>query len=70
MTWTWRFIGESGEPVTLPADYQDGVSFPSQSDAETWIGENWKDLLADGVEAVSLYDGESMTYGPMSLKPA
>ena len=27
--------------------------FPSQSDAESWIGEVWRDLLEDGVDQVT-----------------
>ena len=44
-------------------------SFPSQADAETWIGEAWHELLAGGVEQVSLLNGSETVYGPMSLHP-
>lgn len=44
--------------------------FPTQADAETWIGQTWADLLADGVEDVTLLEGEREIYGPMSLRPA
>ena len=41
-----------------------------QSDAEErWVGQCWQDLVAVGVDAVSLYDGETLVYGPMSLRP-
>ncbi len=43
--------------------------FPSQSDAETWLGEVWRDLLEDGVDQVVLLDDERTVYGPMSLHP-
>lgn len=39
----------------------------SQSDAETWLGENWPDLADAGVSSVSLYEGDRLEYGPMSL---
>ena len=38
--------------------------FPSQADAETW-----RDLLAGGVEDVTLYEEQRAVYGPMSLRP-
>ncbi|SFP33529.1 hypothetical protein SAMN05660464_2834 [Geodermatophilus dictyosporus] len=70
MTWTWRLEDPDGaplDPVTL------GVEVPAadnQGDAESWLGENWRDLLARGVAAVSLFDGEAKVYGPMALAPA
>jgi len=66
-SWTWRYESVDGsqyEGTHLPRG-----SFPSQADAETWIGEVWKDLLAAGVEQVSLLDGGRQVYGPMSLRP-
>lgn len=42
-------------------------SFPSQGEAESWLGETYPDLLATGVHAVSLYEGDRLVYGPMSL---
>ena len=40
---------------------------PNQSDAESWLGENWRDLAERGVAAVTLLDGNREVYGPMSL---
>ena len=34
------------------------------------MGEAWQELLADGVDAVSLLEGDRVVYGPMSLHPA
>jgi hypothetical protein len=45
-------------------------TFPSQSDAESWIGENWQKLLEGGVDQVTLFDDVRKEYGPMSLHPA
>jgi hypothetical protein len=67
MSWTWRYEKADGTEVeggSLP-----GHSFPAQADAETWIGEIWQDLLAQGVDAVVLLDGDRVVYGPMSLHP-
>jgi hypothetical protein len=68
MGWTWRYVDEQGadKPVAgIPA-----VDFPAQADAETWIGEHWRELLDAGVEAVILVEDGRTVYGPMSLKPA
>jgi len=43
--------------------------FPSQADAETWVGESWRDLLEAGVDSVSLLRDGEQVYGPMSLRP-
>lgn len=45
------------------------TGFPSQADAETWVGESWQELLAAGVEQVYLLNGDEQVYGPMSLRP-
>jgi hypothetical protein len=41
--------------------------FPSQGDAESWLGETWPELLHAGVAAVTLLDGDRKVYGPMGL---
>ena len=68
MTFTWRLEASDGSLVTRPEPGDD--QFPSQADAESWVGEAWPDLLADGVDQVSLLDGDRVVYGPMSLHPA
>jgi len=68
MDWTWqtqRADGTSAESIL-----SNDSSFPTQSDAESWIGENWQELLEEGVEQVSLLNGATVVYGPMSLRPA
>ena len=65
--WRWRLEDSSGTEV--PAAEGSGQTFPSQSDAESWIGEVWQDLLEDGVDAVTLFEGDREVYGPMSLHP-
>ena len=67
MTWHWRLEDPAGaviEPAML------GLAIPdsdNQGDAESWLGENWRDLLARGVATVTLFDGENEVYGPMGL---
>ena len=65
--WTWQYCGPDGLPTGDDARSQ---SFPTQSDAETWIGESWRELLDGGVEQVTLLEEERVVYGPMSLRPA
>ena len=63
----WTYLDEDGAPVTPQLAPQ--TDFPSQADAEGWIGESWQELAAAGVDSVVLWDGEDEIYGPMSLKP-
>ncbi len=45
-----------------------GASFPTQGDAETYLGEHWRRWAAAGVTAVALIDGTTAVYD-MSLLP-
>jgi len=67
-SWTWRYVDAEGRtcsPALAPT-----VPFPSQSDAEIWLGEEWRTLLEAGVDAVHLLHEGAEVYGPMSLRPA
>jgi hypothetical protein len=66
MTWSWQFEKRDGTLVSgdLPREV-----FSSQGDAESWLGENWRDLLAAGVDQVTLKEDGRAEYGPMSLHP-
>lgn len=67
-TWKWTHHTTAGETITPVGDHP--TAFDSQSDAETWLGEVYPDLLEQGVDEVRLYDGDQEIYGPMSLHPA
>jgi hypothetical protein len=67
MSWSWRYETSQGDPV--PGQPERSQEFPTQSDAETWIGETWRELLDSGVEQVSLLEEDRVAYGPMSLRP-
>jgi hypothetical protein len=61
MSWYWLLHKTgSDEPGRSSA-------FPTQADAESWIGEAWREVRAAGVEAVSLCEDDRVAYGPMSL---
>ena len=69
MAWTWRYEapdGSTAEPEGVAAP----EVFPSQSDAESFIGESWRELLEAGVAQVTLFEGERKVYGPMRLESA
>jgi hypothetical protein len=66
--WTWRYEKADGAVAGGGAGLQDAV-FTSQGDAESWLGENWRELLDSGVDQVSLFDDDRKEYGPMSLHP-
>ena len=68
MAWTWRYE-DSGCKTVEAAQAPPGEPFPTQSDAETWLGENWRELLSAGVQQVTLLDSGREVYGPMSLEP-
>ena len=68
MSFTWRYESLDGSPVTTAGLPQE--RFPTQADAESWIGESWRELLDGGVDQVTLLEGDRTVYGPMSLHPA
>ena len=63
-TWRWILHDEGGADVVVEG-YDD--SFANQSDAESWIGEVYGDLLDQGVVTGTLVDGEREVYR-MSLE--
>lgn len=63
-SWRWILHGEDSSEVAVDG-YDD--SFTSQSDAESWIGEVYPDLLDHGVIAGTLVDGDRELYR-MSLR--
>ncbi len=63
MTWSWRLEAADGSQVS-------GVNSPqhgSQADAESWLGEQWRELAEEGVIQVTLLDSGTEVYGPMPL---
>lgn len=64
--WFWRLEDSAGQEVEVSGDYAD-QRFASQADAESWVGEIWAELAAEGVDAVTLFEHDRQVYGPMSL---
>lgn len=64
MAWTWHYEASDGARPTGASQ-----EFPTQADAESWIGESWRALLDEGYDQVSLLDDDHVAYGPMSLHP-
>ena len=65
MSWTWRFETATGALVDLGE--VGGGDFSAQGDAESWLGEVWRDLADRGVSQVFLLEDGREVYGPMSL---
>jgi hypothetical protein len=57
----WRYLDAVGDDVGSSDEFDD------QSSAETWLGDEWRELLDRGVEAVELTDGDDVIYR-MSLR--
>ena len=77
MSWRWvpdREPDASGPKGATPSDPRTSEpirltrSFPTQGEAETWLGEFYPELIAAGVGAVSLYEADRLVYGPMNLE--
>lgn len=66
-SWRWVSVDDDGNP--LPPDATTANRFPTQSEAESYLGEHWASFAEAGAQAVSLLDGDTVVYGPMSLLP-
>jgi hypothetical protein len=63
MAWTWRYEDADGKEVGGP----EAEEFGSQSDAETWLGQAWREIAEAGVVQVTLREGSTDAY-TMSLE--
>jgi len=64
MAWMWRYLDADGQATAGP-----GETFASQADAESWLGQTWRELSDTGVATVRLLDDDRTEY-EMSLRPA
>ncbi len=65
MPWSWRYEKADGSQIDGPGLGEE--TWTTQADAESWVGENWRDLVEAGVDQVSLLEDGRVEYGPMSL---
>ena len=63
MSWVWRFESADGCDLATPVL----PAHASQSDAESWLGETWRELAEAGVAQVVLQQDGEEVYGPMLL---
>ncbi|GIG60479.1 hypothetical protein Lfu02_48510 [Longispora fulva] len=57
MAWIWRYEDADGQPVDGPSE-----TFPNQGDAESWLGQQWRDLAATGATSVVLLEDDREEY--------
>ncbi|MFI5838566.1 hypothetical protein ACIA8K_02445 [Catenuloplanes sp. NPDC051500] len=62
MPWNWRYEDSDGKPVEGPSE-----AFSNQADAESWIGQTWRELQSNGVSTVVLVEDDRVEYR-MSLQ--
>ncbi|WP_019630901.1 hypothetical protein [Actinomadura atramentaria] len=53
MAWSWKLERADGADETVEE------TFPTRSDAESWLGENWRALRADGATRAVLLDDDA-----------
>jgi hypothetical protein len=63
MNWVWRLESADGSEVSEPV----APAHSNQSDAESWLGEQWRELADAGVAQATLYEDDRLVYGPMPL---
>jgi hypothetical protein len=66
--WIWTYL--DADATAMTGEKLVATGFPSQSDAESWLGEQWRELADAGVDAVTLEHEGAVVYGPMSLRAA
>lgn len=68
MGWKWTYeTADGGQVSPRPASATD-EDFANQADAESWLGEAFRELLEQGVDRVSLLHDDQVAYS-MSLHP-
>lgn len=66
--WIWVYEVADGEPVNGLPKSAALDPFDSKEDAEAWLTKYWRDLLANGVDQVELFENQNSVY-QMSLHP-
>jgi hypothetical protein len=68
MGWTWRYESADGAAVVPRPAAATNEEFSQQTDAESWLGEAFRELLEQGVDQVTLLHDGAIAYS-MSLHP-
>jgi hypothetical protein len=63
----WHWVPDRPPTDSAATGVGLGRAFPTQGEAESWLGEFYPDLLEAGVKAVSLHEADRLVYGPMRL---
>lgn len=66
--WIWVYEVADGEPVNGLPKSAALEPFESREAAEAWLTKYWRDLLANGVDQVELFENQNSVY-QMSLHP-
>ncbi|QSB05607.1 hypothetical protein [Natronoglycomyces albus] len=64
MAWIWTFEDAEGNPVEAPDN-----SHSNQGDAESWVGLEWRNMVAKGASVAILAEDDRVEYR-MDLGPA
>ncbi|MDA1362009.1 hypothetical protein O1R50_20455 [Glycomyces luteolus] len=64
MTWTWMLEDADGNAIDTPDS-----DLGSQGDAESWLGERWREFAEQGAAAAILLEDGRQVYR-MELSPA
>lgn len=65
MSWKWQYETADGTALEKQEELP-GEVFSSRGDAESWLGENWRELVEGGTDRVTLFEDEGAVYS-MSL---
>ncbi|THV41828.1 hypothetical protein [Glycomyces buryatensis] len=57
MTWTWQIEDGDGNILETPDS-----DLGSQGDAESWLGERWREFVADGATVAALMEDGRTVY--------
>jgi hypothetical protein len=58
MTWTWKLEDADGNAIETP----DSGDLSSQGDAESWLGERWREFASEGAALAELQEDGRTVY--------
>ena len=67
MSWHWRLEDPAGAAIDPASVGVEPIESENQGDAESWLGEHWREVLDRGGATATLFDGDDGVYGPMGL---